>query len=154
MTSVDRASLLVLDTNVLVRVVRGDAVGNQILGDHSLLTRTDRPLISIVTLGEIGSLAEKFGWGERKKGVLRELLQELVVVQLGQGAIVQKYAQIDHHCEKIIKPARPMAQNDMWIAATASATGATLLTTDSDFDHLDPSFLTRVRFDVMTGKLI
>ena len=36
-----------------------------------------------------------------------------------------------------------MGKNDLWIAATAMATGATLLTTDKDFDHLDPTFLTR-----------
>ena len=154
MTGIDRSSLLILDTNILVRVVRRDTAGSQILDDHSLLTRTDRPLISVVTLGEIESLAEKFGWGEGKKRVLRDLLRELVIVQLGQGAIVEKYAQVGHHCEKVMKPARPMAQNDMWIAVTACATGATLLTTDSDFDHLDPSFITRIRFDAKTGKPI
>ncbi|MBU0703691.1 MAG: PIN domain-containing protein [Chloroflexi bacterium] len=83
---------------------------------------------------------------------LRDLLGELVIVQLAQGAIVQKYAQIAHFSENVMKPARPMGQNDMWIAATASATGATLLTSDSDFDHLDPSFITRIRFDSKTGK--
>jgi predicted nucleic acid-binding protein len=31
----------------------------------------------------------------------------------------------------------------LWIAATAHATGARLLTTDHDFDHLDPTFLAR-----------
>ena len=44
-----------------------------------------------------------------------------------------------------------MAQNDLWIAATAAAPGAVLMTTDTDFDHLDPQFLTRVRIDAKTG---
>ena len=152
MTRLNVSSLVLLDTNILVHVVRRDAVGRQIMENHSLLDRADRPLISVVTLGEIESLAEKFGWGEPKKKVLRELLRELVIVQLGQGDIVPKYSEIDHYCERVIKPARPMGQNDMWIAATASATGATLLTTDSDFDHLDPTFVNRIRFDVATGK--
>jgi tRNA(fMet)-specific endonuclease VapC len=81
----------------------------------------DRPLISIVTVGESEALAQKFGWGEGKKSTLRDLLGELVIVQLAQGAIVQKYAQIAHFSEKVMKPARPMGQNDMWIAATATA---------------------------------
>jgi len=34
-----------------------------------------------------------------------------------------------------------MGKNDLWIAATARTTGATLLTTDKDFDHFDPALL-------------
>ena len=33
-----------------------------------------------------------------------------------------------------------MGKNDLWIAATAYAMNAQLLTTDGDFDHLDNSF--------------
>ena len=38
-----------------------------------------------------------------------------------------------------------MGKNDLWIAAVASVTRFRLLTTDADFDHLDPLFLTRLR---------
>lgn len=41
------------------------------------------------------------------------------------------------------KSGRAMGKNDRWIAATAAATGATLLTTDRDFDHLTSLLLTR-----------
>lgn len=34
-----------------------------------------------------------------------------------------------------------MGKNDLWIAATASAFGITLVTTDKDFDHLNGVFL-------------
>jgi tRNA(fMet)-specific endonuclease VapC len=40
-----------------------------------------------------------------------------------------------------------MGKNDVWIAATAQVTGATLLTTDHDFDHLAGIFLTREWID-------
>jgi tRNA(fMet)-specific endonuclease VapC len=33
--------------------------------------------------------------------------------------------------------ARSMGKNDLWIAATASVLGLTLLTSDKDFHHLD-----------------
>jgi tRNA(fMet)-specific endonuclease VapC len=36
--------------------------------------------------------------------------------------------------------ARNMGKNDLWIAATTAALGATLITTDQDFDHLLPAF--------------
>lgn len=34
-----------------------------------------------------------------------------------------------------------MGKNDLWIAATAYAINAKLVTTDKDFDHLNNSFL-------------
>lgn len=36
---------------------------------------------------------------------------------------------------------RNMGKNDLWIAATASVLNLELITTDSDFDHLDGSFI-------------
>jgi hypothetical protein len=41
--------------------------------------------------------------------------------------------------------ARIMGKNDLWIAATAFVTKSTLLTTDDDFDHLDPQFIDVVK---------
>jgi tRNA(fMet)-specific endonuclease VapC len=40
-----------------------------------------------------------------------------------------------------------MKHNDLWIAATAVATGATLVTTDKDFDHLEGLWPDRVYVD-------
>jgi len=34
-----------------------------------------------------------------------------------------------------------MGKNDIWIAASAVFTNARILTTDEDFDHLDPDFI-------------
>lgn len=41
--------------------------------------------------------------------------------------------------------AQNMGKNNLWIAACALATGATLLTTDKDFDHLHPNPLRVIR---------
>jgi predicted nucleic acid-binding protein len=38
-------------------------------------------------------------------------------------------------------------KNDIWIAATAHAGKATLITTDGDFDHLNGRFITVVKLD-------
>ena len=40
-----------------------------------------------------------------------------------------------------------MGKNDIWIAATAHASKATLLSTDKDFDHLDGVWLKRLYVD-------
>lgn len=55
-------------------------------------------------------------------------------------ATLRMYATLDSYCEA---RGQPMGKNDLWIAATAAVTGATLLTTDRDFDRLSPQFLTR-----------
>jgi predicted nucleic acid-binding protein len=40
-----------------------------------------------------------------------------------------------------------MGKNDLWIAASASLAGATLITTDKDFDHLHGKFVEVVWLD-------
>jgi predicted nucleic acid-binding protein len=45
------------------------------------------------------------------------------------------------------KSGKSIEQNDMWIAATATASGAHLLTTDKDFDPLYPAYLDRTWID-------
>jgi tRNA(fMet)-specific endonuclease VapC len=145
---------VLLDTNVLVLLIRGGSAGERIDSDHGLRERTERPLISVITVGEMEALAIKLGWNEAKVNRLRELIGELVVVHPHQGEVIEKYAAIDYFSEKEMKPARPMAQNDMWIAATASASKARLMTTDSDFDHLDGRFLDVAKLDPRTGESV
>ena len=145
------ASLVLLDTNVLIHLVRDSAVGRRILADYALRDRRQRPLISIITVGEMLALSMKLRWGDNKRAALRGLFGNLVVVHPSQGGVVERYAEIDHFCEHVMKPARKMGQNDMWIAATASVLGAHLLTTDSDFHHLDKQFIKLVHIDSDTG---
>jgi predicted nucleic acid-binding protein len=57
------------------------------------------------------------------------------------------YAEIDDHSRR---NGIAMSKNDVWIAATARAAGARLLTTDRDFDHLSPAFLARDWIDPVT----
>jgi len=145
---------VLLDTNVVVHLIRANAVGQQIAADHQLLQRPDRPFISIVTVGELKAFALKLGWGAAKRQMLDALVSELVVVNMNQGDIMDRYAQIDHFSEKLARPARQMGKNDAWIAATAAALEAHLITTDSDFDHLSPALIKLVKVDPLTGVTI
>ncbi|HEX8392812.1 MAG TPA: PIN domain-containing protein [Longimicrobium sp.] len=147
-------ALILLDTNVLVQLVRGNAAGKRIDSDYGLGVRPDRPLISLVTVGEAKSLALKFGWSQSKRNDLDGLLRQLVVVNINAAGIPDMYAEIDHYSERVVKPARPMGKNDLWIGATAAAVGAWLMTSDKDFDHLSPKFFQRVRVDAQTGVTI
>jgi tRNA(fMet)-specific endonuclease VapC len=144
---------VLLDTNVLVHLIRGSSIGQRIDDDHGLRQRAERPLISIVTVGELKALAIKFSWGAQKQRELEELIREFVVVQLSQGDIVQRYADMDNYCERILKPARPIGQNDLWIAATGATVDAHLLTMDRDFDHLSAR-IKLVRIDPVNGATL
>jgi tRNA(fMet)-specific endonuclease VapC len=46
------SGLLLLDTNIVIHLVRGGAVAQAIDGRFQLRARPERPLISVVTLGE------------------------------------------------------------------------------------------------------
>ena len=53
-----------LDTNILVAYVRGGRVGQHVEKKFQLRTSPYKPLISIVSVGEVLSLANQFAWGD------------------------------------------------------------------------------------------
>jgi len=103
-------SLVVLNTNVLVHLIRGRTVGQRIEADHGLSTRDERPVVSFITLGEIRSLAAKFQWGKGKVANLESLLDQLVVVNIHQGDILEHYVRLDRFSEG---NGRRMGKNDL-----------------------------------------
>lgn len=51
--------LYLLDTNVLVHYLRGDSTGDFIRQKYNLLLHEPKPLLSVVTDGELRSLARQ-----------------------------------------------------------------------------------------------
>ena len=106
---------------------------------------------SIICRGEILALAEKNGWGTKKRTRLEQVLNEVPTLDINKQTILDAYARIDAwtHGKPVRspqnmpppKPAISMKQNDLWIAATAHASRATLLSTDRDFEHLHEVWL-------------
>lgn len=135
---------VLLDTSILIHLLRGSALGVQVADAHSLKKRTERPLLSIVSVGEALAFARKRAWGESKTSKLRELIEQLVVVDINSSPVLERYAALDAFCEGAGKA---VGKNDLWIAATAAATGALLLTTDKDFDPMHGHFLNRAWYD-------
>ncbi len=129
------ATLFLLDTSVLLYLVRGSALAESIDESYGLRQSAERPLVSRVTHGEIRSMARRNRWGARKLGALENALSNVVTVEIQHPAVVEAYVVVDNYSQSV---GRPMGQNDLWIAACAKASGATLLTTDGDFRHLDP----------------
>lgn len=125
--------LHLLDTNVLVALIRAGVLGQHIDTTFQLRQARFKPLISVVSVGEIFSLARQFVWGPKKIAEITKMLDNLVVEDINAPEILAAYGEIDHASREI---GRRMGKNDVWIASTAKVTGATLLTTDRDFEHL------------------
>ncbi len=85
---------------------------------------------------------------------LRTYLSSFVTLDIHVETVINRYAEIDAFSQNRLvdhplgMSARNMGKNDLWIAATASVLGATLVTTDNDFTHLDNHFLTLKRYSV------
>jgi tRNA(fMet)-specific endonuclease VapC len=138
-----------LDTNILVSLIRNNTLGQWIQRQYHLRDVMTKCMISVVTVGEMEKLARQFGWGNNKLSAMRGLLDQLIWIDINDPAVFSAYAEIE--CFSDARGIR-MGQNDAWIAATAKASGATLMTTDCDFDHLDPTHLTRIWIDPQTPR--
>jgi predicted nucleic acid-binding protein len=129
-----------LDTPILMHLVRKDALAEWALDYYGFLREARQPLVGIVSVGEIYAIALRLGWGHQRCQRLENLLARAITVPLEFPGVIDAYARIDAHCRRL---GTPIGENDTWIAAAAHATGARILTTDTDFDRLDPTFLTR-----------
>jgi tRNA(fMet)-specific endonuclease VapC len=131
-------ALLLLDTSIVIHLLRGKATGECIEQTYGLRDRPERPLVSIVTLGELRGFARYRNWGAPRVALLDELVRNLIVVDIRHASVLDRYAEIHAFCRK---RGSSMGDNDKWIAATASAARATLITTDQDFAPLHGEFL-------------
>lgn len=140
-----------LDTNILLGLAREAPWARRMyvrfsLGDPRVISFT-----SVVCKGEILAIAERNGWGPKKRTTLERMLQQFHDLPIKDPDILRAYALIDAWSRgKPVpapsnspppKPAVPMGKNDLWIAATAHVSGAILLSTDGDFQHLDGVWL-------------
>lgn len=130
-----------LDTSVILPLVRGNALGKHIDRRFGLQASAQRPFVSVVSLGEVRALAKRNDWGETKLRSLSNALDNLVVVDINHPSVIDAYVELDLASQSHPDGARNMGKNDLWIAACAKAAGATLLTTDNDFTHLIPDHL-------------
>lgn len=133
--------LFLLDTNIVLTLIRGNALATWIDKRFALRSSHISPLISIVTHGEVRVLAGRNAWGANKLKALQHALDSLVTVDIHHPDVLDAYVELDLFSQSYTQGARNMGKNDLWIAACAKAAGATLLTTDKDFDHLSQNML-------------
>ncbi|MEM1320783.1 MAG: PIN domain-containing protein [Bacteroidota bacterium] len=136
-----------LDTNIVLAYIRQDKRVQLVDERYDPLSESNAAIISIVTVGEIKSIAIRNNWGDRKLELLETLLNQFIVADINVKSVVERYAQIDAFSQGRLKDekstftARNMGKNDLWIAATASVLDVPLITTDRDFAHLNTKFL-------------
>jgi len=149
---VDKSTLYLFDTNILLALHRGKQLGNYLNQTFRLSEVINRPLISVVTHGEIWAMAQRNNWGDKKCVAIKEMLDDLVTLDLNDPMIIENYVAVDQENLSHPKGARNISDNDKWIAATAIAANALLLTTDQDFLHLHPG-VCRVQYVDAVSKL-
>lgn len=133
----------VLDTNILVHLIRTNPLIVKLI--EEIENQGGSVFISIVSVGEIYSLAYQFGWGKNKLQEVETLLEQLIPIPIENRELAKMYAEIDAYSQNknpnLSMPkgvsARNMGKNDLWIAATAYLLEASLITTNNDFVHLD-----------------
>ena len=129
---------LLLDTNILLEIVRDKDLGKRISSQFNLADATHRPLISIVTVGEIWTLADEFSFGQPKRDFLERVLDTVVILDINHDSVIEAYVAVNKSCRNAAGGRRTLSKNDIWIAATAIAAGAMIVTTDKDFVFLNP----------------
>ena len=143
-----------LDTNIIVTYVRDTEVTRRLEDQLNLLNGEHNLIISVVSLGEIRSIAKQHNWGNKKIATLENIISDFLIADINVETIIERYAEIDAYSQgklddkKAIFSSRNMGKNDLWIAATASVFDLELLTTDKDFEHLDKEYLRLNRIDL------
>ncbi len=139
---------IVIDTCVLIHIVRETATGRNCLNALETFDESPNVIISVVTKAELESFIAQNNWGRPKIEKLNKILEEITYIDISNSdqLLIDSYTDIDAFSKRKIKDksgvllkgsARKMGKNDLWIAATAYSLDIPLMTTDSDFDHLN-----------------
>lgn len=143
----------ILDSNILIYLARENAKVVAYVQEKDVFG-VNKGIISFASVGESLAFSMKNKWGVAKKANLETLLKRLTSIPISTRELAEAYAEIDafsqgrHPTLVSTFTARNMGKNDLWIAATTHLSEGTLLTTDNDFDHLMPQFLTVEKIDI------
>ena len=120
---------MLLDSNAYVQLMRGSEKA------AGIVRRAEEVLLSTVVLGELMYGFRHGSRYERNARALRAFLDNpyVTVVPVGETT-ADRYSRI---AAALRAKGRPIATNDIWIAAHAMQTGADLVSADRHFEHVD-----------------
>jgi predicted nucleic acid-binding protein len=117
-----------LDTNVVLFATRqGGAQAQAIDRQFGLRASPFRPALCEVSVAELLAFAQS--WGEARRKLLVQVIDEHVVLPIGRSEIHEQWARLKSHA-KSKGLAIQHDHNDIWIAATAHVAGLTVMSTD------------------------
>ena len=128
------AGRLLPDTNAFIALLKGDA------GLAVVLDGASEVLLSAVVLGELTYGALNSQRVEANLHRLESLRGQCRFAPVDDG-VVRQYGRIRLALKR---KGQPIPENDIWIAATAAASGATVLTDDEHFEAVEGLMLERL----------
>lgn len=128
------AGRLLPDTNAFIALLKGDA------GLAEVLDGASEVLLSAVVLGELTYGALNSQRAEANLERLEGLRGQCRFAPVDDN-VVQQYGRIRLALKR---RGQPIPENDIWIAATAAASGATVLTDDEHFEAVEGLMLERL----------
>ena len=117
----------VLDTNVIIRYVKGDSDVAAVLEDLEDIA------IPSVVIGELLFGSEKSMRREQNRKVYLDFCAPYPVLDV-TAAVADEYGKLKCNLQK---SGRILPENDMWIAATAIASNMAVVTQDKHFSCID-----------------
>jgi tRNA(fMet)-specific endonuclease VapC len=136
-----------LDTNIILIYIRNNEITQRLENQLNLFSGEHNLIISVVSIGELKSIAKQNQWGKTKWRKMQAIINDFLIADINTEEIIDKYAEIDAFSQGKLSEyplgssARNMGKNDLWIAATASVLNLELITTDDDFEHLRQEFI-------------
>lgn len=139
----------------MIGLLRGAPYARYVLDEYQPFTAPSITVQSIVTLAELEAMGFRRQWEQKKMDALNELVRKIPQQDINHPAVIRQYVEIDayRHSGHPVRKLPPgqsafsIGDNDIWIAATAAAMSATLLTTDKDFLPLNDEFIKVVYVD-------
>ncbi|MCU0445015.1 MAG: PIN domain-containing protein [Microscillaceae bacterium] len=134
--------------------IRNNEIAQKVENQLNLFSGEHNLVISVVSIGELKSIAKQNRWGEIKWQKMLTIINDFLIADINTEEIIDKYADIDAFSQGkspknlLGDSARNMGKNDLWIAATASALNLELITTDNDFEHLSRDFIQLRKIDL------
>ncbi|MEL7220302.1 MAG: PIN domain-containing protein [Bacteroidota bacterium] len=89
----------VLDTNVILFYLKDNQTKKFVEEKFGPFKSGNTAIISIVTIAEIGVLARRNNWGDKRLKIVEKIFDKLVVVDINSQDIISAYIDIDSFSE-------------------------------------------------------
>jgi tRNA(fMet)-specific endonuclease VapC len=91
------------DTNILLFYIRENNKASVIDSTYNPFGDGNTPILSVVSVGEIKSIALRNGWGKKKLDQLKELMSLFVITDINADDVLDMYAEIDAFSQNKLK---------------------------------------------------